>query len=245
MFGLSLNTNIESELKAWLFTKRIKKFKKTKDSKLIIDKAFNTKGLITLVISIYIAISIISIIIGGILSACFALLIIGSIETPTKTSGLIALIVGILGSIGVIYSANKKRRDKKDDLFDNSIYLLMQYLIEIKRENYNFKLFKDDLSFIFMNIPNKILFILRDIQDNIKEIKNESKDIMSDYKKIIDKEVLFLIIYIREYYGVTKSELKHDLEQEDVIKDIITNSSTKRKIVTNETKKFDNKLSDK
>ncbi len=241
MFKFSFYRNIESEIKAWSLKKRIKKFRKTKDCKLIIEKDFNTTPLSLLSCILYLAITMVAILCCVALVGVFVLLILGSITSPSQTSVIVALMVGFLSSAGVVYSAYKKRKDEEKDRFDNSIYLLMQYLIEIERGNYSYKIYKDDLGYMFMNIPNKVLYILRDIQDNIKEIERNKEEIKDDYEKVLHKEVLFLIIYIREYYNIAEAELKHDIEQEEVIKDIITNSS-KIKNTSNKKDKPDFKL---
>lgn len=157
----------------------------------------------------------------------FAILLIRwFIESPSNTGGVITLIVGILSMFVAIYNTNKKRQDEEKDRYDNSLYIIMKYLIELKRGNYGYKIYKDDLSYIFMNVPNNILFVLRDIQDNIKNMKHKENNDNVRYHEVINKEILFLIVYIREFYGITNAELNNDFEHETIIEDIICNSSS-------------------
>ena len=109
-----------------------------------------------------------------------------------------------------------------------SVSLIIQYLIEIKRGNYKCKIYKDDLSFMFMNTPSEILYILRDIQDNVKYILKEDEK-KEEYKKVLNKEILFLIVYIREYYDFSPKYLKYDIEHGLIIDDLIKNSSKNKK----------------
>ena len=229
----TLYHSLISDIKTWVFKKRIKNFRKTKNDKLIIEKNFDTLGITTLASLAWLGIILGCLLLISIALFFVALLIYWFIESPSNTGGIITLIVGALGMIGVIYNTNKKRRDEEKDRYDNSLYIIMQYLIELKRGNYTYKIFKDDLSYIFMNVPNNVLFILRDIQDNIKSMKQKENNDNVRYNEVISKEILFLIIYIREFYHIANAELKNDLEHETIIEDIIHNSSstkpTKRK----------------
>ena len=124
----------------------------------------------------------------------------------------------------VLFTFTGCGKDKEKDRFDTSLYIIMCYLIELKRGNYNYKIYKDDLSCVFMNVPNNVLFVLRDVQDNIKNLKNKCDNIRFD--KVIDKEILFLIIYIREFYHISDAELKDTAEHELILDNIIINSSS-------------------
>ena len=192
---------------------------------MIIEKDFDTFGITLLASLAWLGIIITCLAGISVILFLVALLIFWSVEAPSRTGGIVALIVGVLSVVGVIYSTNKKRNDEQHDRFDNSIYIIIQYLIELKRGNYNYKIFKDDLSYIFMNVPNNVLLILRDIQDNIKLLKNAKAEEKEVCEKVINKEILFLIVYIREVYHIANAELKYDVEHEEIINDLIVNSS--------------------
>lgn len=141
----------------------------------------------------------------------------------SNNTNIITFIVGTFSVFGIIYTTYKKRQEKIQDRYDTSLYIVMQYLIELRRGNSQYKIYKDDLSYIFMNLPDNILFILRDIQTNIKcQIKNGSKT--SKYQDVANKEISFLIIHIREFYNISEAEIKTS-EHETIIEDIILNSS--------------------
>lgn len=217
-----------SDTKIYFFKRRIKIYKKTNNSNLILEKDFNTLGILLLTIGEMILFTMLILIALAVVVFPIVLIVVNTIESPTRMSGLVAIIAAILTTGGVIYSTNKKRRDKKKDNFDVSVRILLQYLVELKRGNYNYKIFKDDLSYIFMNIPNNVLFILSDIQDNINRLNGLCKEEQIVVERVITKEILFLIIHVREYYHIAEADLKSDLEHEKVINDLIVNSSFTR-----------------
>lgn len=221
---LSLYHTIVSSVKAWIFKRRIKIFRKTKNDKIIIDKTFDTWGLTVLVFLAWICFILIWGVVVLSLALGVALLLYWFIGAPDKTGGIVTLICSAIGVAGVIYASRTNRKDKEKDRFDTSLYIIMCYLIELKRGNYNCKIYKDDLSCVFMNVPNDVLFVLRDVQDNIKNLKNKCDNIRFD--KVIDKEILFLIIYIREFYHISDAELKDTAEHELILDNIIINSSS-------------------
>ena len=90
----------------------------------------------------------------------FLLLINLLIDSENQSSNLTAIIVSIVGILGVMYSSSKARADKEQDRSDNSLFIILQYLIELKNKNYTFKIYREDLSYIFMNVSNDVLFIL-------------------------------------------------------------------------------------
>lgn len=145
-----------------------------------------------------------------------------------NTANLVTIITALASFIGIIYVEFKKRRNLMKDRFDASVNLIIQYLIEIKRENYRFKIYKDDLSFLFMNTPSDILYVLRDIQENVSHIVKKDKN-KEKYQEVLNKEILFLIVYIREFYNFSPSQLKYNVEHELIINDLIVNSSKKKK----------------
>lgn len=150
----------------------------------------------------------------------------------SQTGDLAVIFTGIIGFCGIVYAEIKKEKERKKDLKDNSIYIFSQYLIEIKRENYKHKIFKDDLSHMFMNLPTNVLYVLSDIQNNVKEIlKNNTKS--EDYKKMVEHEVVFLISYIRGRYGFVSFNRSEEEVHLNIIKEITDNSSSKKIQKTN------------
>ena len=219
-----------TSLKVYVFKQRIKKFRKTNDYNLITEGRFDTASIKLLNFLICLLSIILTIVVVFYIAFISMLLISLIIQQPNNTTNFVTLIVGVLGALGVVYSAYRKQKDKKKDRFDNSIYMIVQYLVEIKRGNLTYKIFKDDLSYIFMNVPNNILFILRDIQDNIKKLSTLKVDEKKKCEETINKEVLFLLVYIREFYRIVDADIKQCSEHEEVINDLIINSSiTKRK----------------
>lgn len=211
------------------FKNKIKKFRETKDFNLIlnlnIDNIFNT--LLCLFAMIGLSIFVFLCVVVGVLLVVLILQLL--ITTSSIMTNIVALIVAFIGFGSIIYQENKKRKNVIAEMYDESVHTIIQYLIEIKRENYDYKLHKDVLSFLFLNTPNNTLLIVRDIQDNIKNHNSSlDKDTKEKYKLVINKEILFLIVYFREYFNFTSIRLRYDLEHEKAINDIIDNSSVKK-----------------
>ena len=219
---MSLFYSIISNIKVWVFKRRIKKFRETKNASCILDKGFNNIWIAILVFLFYLILFLACIfIIVGVIYV--AILLFNWLFQSSNNTNIITLIVGTFSVFGIIYTTYKKRQEKIQDRYDTSLYIVMQYLIELRRGNYQYKLYKDDLSYIFMNLPDNILFILRDIQTNIKcHIKNGSKT--NKYQDVANKEISFLIIHIREYYNISEAEIK-TADHEAIIEDIILNGS--------------------
>lgn len=245
MFINYLLRSLTLDFKIWFFKKRIRKFRKTKDFKLITKMDLNTNWNCLLVSLAMIGLMLIILIGTGVIALLVALIIHLVIKAPGQTSSMVGLVVGILSLIGVFYVEYKKRKNILEERTESSLYLIIQYLIELKRGNYKYKIYKNDLSFIFMNSSNNVLIVLRDIQSNVKNLlKAKNEEDNQNYKNVIDKEILFLIVYIRESYNFSTPDLKYDLEHEHTIGDLIDNSSaTKNKTIKNSPKI--NKLSKK
>lgn len=94
-----------------------------------------------------------------------------------------------------------------------------------------------------MNVPNIVLFIIRDIQFNIKLLNNTKAEEKEACEKVINKEILFLIVYIRELYKIAMAELKYDVEHEGIINDLIINSSKFKSKEKNKQNKTDSEKS--
>lgn len=141
---------------------------------------------------------------------------------PEQNNQFVTIAISLIGLVGVIYTEEKKKKLYKREKNDESVELIVQYLIEIKRGNYKTKIYKQDLSKIFLNAPNTLLIILRDIQLNVNKMDKENSE---NIKAIINKEISFLILYIREYYNSQESNLIFVKENEDMISDLIENSS--------------------
>ena len=222
IYTLSILNALCLKIKAWIFKKRISKYRETGNSKLITDINFSTFGTKLLVFLLW------CIIIFGLFIILFAMTVLCTIfilwvfKQEKEATNVTALVVGILSIIGVIYAANRKRKDENRDRFDTAIYIILQFLIEAKRGNFNYKIYKEDLSHIFMNVPNTILFILRDIQNNIQKTdclkESNEKDLLD---KVINKEILFLITFIRDSYRITEVELEKNISHESIIDDLI------------------------
>lgn len=141
---------------------------------------------------------------------------------PEQNNQFVTIAISLIGLAGVIYTEEKKKRAYKREKNDESVELIVQYLIEIKRGNYDTKIYKQDLSKIFLNAPNTLLIILRDIQLNVNKMNKENSE---NIKEILNKEISFLILYIREYYNSQESNLIFVKENENMISDLIENSS--------------------
>lgn len=141
---------------------------------------------------------------------------------PEQNNHFVTIAISLIGLIGVIYTEEKKKKAYKREKNDESVELIVQYLIEIKRGNYKTKIYKQDLSKIFLNAPNTLLIILRDIQLNVNKMNKENSE---NIKEILNKEISFLILYIREYYNSQESNLIFVKENENMISDLIENSS--------------------
>lgn len=228
MFKNLIYNNPTLYYKMQFFKKRIKKFRKTNKFEVVSSINLNTKWNTILfcinVVPIYFVIILVAL--GVVVGIPFSIYLLSS--KSLNTANLVTIITALGSFIGIVYVEFKKRRNLMRDRFDASVNLIIQYLIEIKRENYRFKIYKDDLSFLFMNTPSDILYVLRDIQENVSHVvkKDEKKE---KYQEVLNKEILFLIVYIREFYNFSPSQLKYDVEHELIINDLIVNSSKKKK----------------
>ena len=67
---------------------------------------------------------------------------------------------------------------------------------------------------------------MRDLQDNINTIRDRKCSHKNEYKNVINKEIIFPITYVREYYNIASAEIEQGLEHKEIIRDIIVNSSS-------------------
>ena len=117
---------IFSTIKAKIFKIKIKIYRKNKKSKVILNRGMSNLIISLLVLILHIGLIllfftlIVSIVYG------FLLLIDLLIDSENQSSNLTAIIVSIVGILGVMYSSSKARADKEQDRSDNSLFIILQ-----------------------------------------------------------------------------------------------------------------------
>ena len=144
---------------------------------------------------------------------------------PSQTISLVTLLGSILALVGVVFSLYMNNKIYIEQKKDDAVYIMIHYLISIYKGKYKARINNANLNYIFMNIKNDMLEVLRDIQDNVKKICNCKDDADKEkYEKVLKKEILFLIIYTREYYNLSEANISFDYKHGEIIHDFINSN---------------------
>lgn len=220
----SLN-NVLLNMKYKAFLNKINKLKKTKNFDLLAkDNCLSIKNSI---LSFCVAF-LYTIFVGVWVLALPAVIVFVCLYNPNQTTTFSALVVGILAFCGNIVTVYLTKKTSKKERYDNSIFIIMEYLIKLYQGKYSSAIKREDLCYIFMNVPKNILELLREIQGNVKLVTSQDQN-KNLYLQILKKEIIFLIVYIREYYNLSEVDLNCDVNHERIIDSLISSANKTNK----------------
>ena len=214
-----LNTKINR------FVKVLKNYHKTKDFNLIINFKLYTNWNAFVDTFFFIILAFIGV------GSLFAVGVIIMIAVTEQIMASIAtVLVGGLAFGASMYTARKNRKDLIKNRFDEAVFIIIKYLVEIYRDNYKFKFYKEDLSYLFINIPTKLLIILNSIQDNVRVMQESEEKLKNSYKKIIKIEIRFYIVILRDFYNLSEDNINYDFMHSQIVGNMIELSNNLKTI---------------